>query len=101
MTGGPESSVEGPSGSAWSSVLLVVIGKQRCKRHFAANPELPIDRRQMGPNRGGRYEERLPDFTIGHPLGEFCRDHPLPARQAGQRIAYGVKHCLNLRSAAS
>ena len=92
MIGGPDSSVGKLIGQRLVGVLLAVVGKQGCKRHFAANAELPINRRQMGSNSGGRYEKRLADFTIGHALGEFCRDHPLPVRQAGQRIAYGAKH---------
>ena len=92
MIGGPELSVGKAISWRLVGVLLVVIGKQSCKRHFAANPELPINRRQMGSNGGRRYEQRLPDFAVGHPLGELCRDHPLPVRQAGQRIADGAKH---------
>ena len=49
----------------------------------------------MGPDRGRRYEQRFTDFAIGHSLRELCRDHQLPIRQAGERIAYGAKHRSN------
>ena len=92
MTGGPEPLPAKAVGLRPAGVWLAVLGKQRRKRHFAANPELPVNGRQMGSNGGGRYEKCLANFAIGHPLGEFCRDHPFPIRQAGEGIGRNAKH---------